>query len=237
MSSKTSEGALWTEPLHDRAASRLRDMIVDGRLKPGEPISEHALCEEFGISRTPLREALKVVAAEGLIELLPRRGAIVTPIVTEQLRQKFELVRLLEDYAIKRVCEHATDAQLAEIEALDQKLIKSFKREGGNFIEINDQLHRLIMKASGNQSLIDIHAPLWAHLRRSSQLVLTMADFSQGFAQAHQRLMKAILKRDGDAAVRAMEVRWKLADRVLASLSSSTGSSHPLGGPKLRSVT
>jgi len=124
-----------------------------------------------------------------------------------------------------------------EIEALDQKLIKSFKREGGDFIEINDQLHRSIMKASGNQSLIDIHAPLWAHLRRSSQLVLTMADFSQGFVQAHQKLMKAILKRDGAAAVRAMEVRWKLADRVLASLTSSMDSSNPLSGPKLRAVT
>jgi DNA-binding GntR family transcriptional regulator len=64
-----------------------------------------------------------------------------------------------------------------------------------------------------------------------------MADFSQGFVGAHQRLMKAILKRDGAAAVRAMEVRWKLADRVLASLSSSMGSSDSLSGPKLRAVT
>jgi DNA-binding GntR family transcriptional regulator len=237
MTGKISEGALWAEPLHDRAASRLRNMIVDGRLKPGEPISEHALCEEFRISRTPLREALKVVAAEGLIELLPRRGAIVTPIVTGQLRQKFELVRLLEEHAVKRVCEYATDAQLAEIDALDQKLIKSFKREGGDFVEINDELHRSIMKASGNQSLMAIHAPLWAHFRRSSQMVLTMADFSHGFVQAHQRFMKAILKRDGDAAVRAMEARWKLADRVLVSLSISVGSSNPLSGPKLRAVT
>ncbi len=228
-------GTLWNEPLHDRAASRLRDMIVEGRLRPGEPIVEHDLCEEFGISRTPLREALKIVAAEGLIELLPRRGAIVTPIVTEQLRQKFELVRLLEDFAIKRLCEYATDAQIAEIEAVDDRLVKSFRRAGGDFMAINDELHRLIMKASGNQSLIDIHAPLWAHLRRSSQLVLTMADFSQGFVRAHQRLMKAIHKRDADAAVQAMEMRWQLADRVLASLAKA-GHSEASDAPQLHFV-
>jgi DNA-binding GntR family transcriptional regulator len=216
---EAATGVLWTEPLHERAAARLRDMIVAGRLGPAEPISEKDLCEEFGISRTPLREALKILASEGLIELQPRRGAIVTPIVTEELQQKFEVVRLLEDFAVKLVCERATDVQLAELQAVHRKLIDSFK-SGSNYVHINDQFHEAIMKASGNQSLVEVHAPLWLHLRRCRQLVIKTEDVSRGYVQSHERLMKAIAKRDPAAAVREMEVRWEVAERVLASLSA-----------------
>jgi DNA-binding GntR family transcriptional regulator len=237
---KAATGVLWIEPLHERAASRIRDMIVQGRLAPGEPISEKDLCDEFGVSRTPLREALKIVASEGLIELLPRRGAIVTPIVTEQLRQKFELVRLLEDFAVKLVCERASDAQIADIQAAHQKLLDSFKQSGGQeFIDVNDHFHRTIMKASGNASLVEAHAPLWLHLRRARQLVVSTQEVSRGYVQSIERLMKAIRKRDAAAAVREMEARWEIAERVLESLSppaARSGTARPAPDSKPRAV-
>jgi DNA-binding GntR family transcriptional regulator len=213
-------GSLWIEPLHDRVTGRLREMVVDGRLEPGTPISEKDLCDEFGISRTPLREALKVLASEGLIELLPRRGAIVTLILTEQLRQKFEVVRVLEDFAVKLVCERASDAQIAELQAVHKRLLDSFRR-GADYVRINDEFHRAIMYASGNESLVDAHAPLWLHLQRARQLVLRTEEVSRGYVQAHERLMKAIVKRDADAAVTEMEARWEIAERMLDKLSKT----------------
>jgi DNA-binding GntR family transcriptional regulator len=218
-------GVLWIEPLHERAAARLRDMIVEGQLAAGDPISEKDLCDQFGISRTPLREALKIVASEGLIELLPRRGAIVTPIVTEQLHQKFQVVRLLEDFAVKLACEQATDAQIAELQGLHKQLVESFKRGGSDFIQINDQFHEALMKASGNQSLVEVHAPLWLHLRRARRLALKSEEGSRGYVQTHERLMKAIRKRDAEAAVNEMEARWETAERVVESLAKSAATS------------
>jgi DNA-binding GntR family transcriptional regulator len=220
-------GTLWTEPLHERAAARLRDMIVMGTLAPGAPISEKELCEQFGISRTPLREALKILGSEGLIELLPRRGAVVTPIVTEELRQKFEVVRLLEDFAVKLVCERASDAQLAELQAVHRKLLESAKADA-DLTQINDQFHKALMKASGNESLRAAHAPLWQHLRRARRIVLGYQNVSSGdYLLSHERLMKAIGKRDSAGAVREMEVRWAAAERKMASLLDPEGASMP----------
>jgi DNA-binding GntR family transcriptional regulator len=229
----STEGAFFSEPLHERAASRLRDMIVDGRLAPGQPISEKDLCNEFGISRTPLREALKIVASEGLIELLPRRGAIVTPIATDQLRHKFEVVRLLEDFAVRLVCERATNAQIEELGVLHNQLIDRFERGSGmDFVEVNDWFHDAIVRASGNLSLVEVHAPLWQHLRRARRLVLTKQDVSRGYAQAHRRLMKAIRSRNAALAVKEMESRWEIAERVLLSLATDTATTLPVQSPR-----
>jgi DNA-binding GntR family transcriptional regulator len=220
MNGRAATGVLWNEPLHERATARLRDMIVQGQLAPGDAISEKDLCEEFGISRTPLREALKVLAREGLIELLPRRGAIVAPIAIEELRHKLELVRLLEDHAVKRACEHATDAQIAHLKSLHDKLLESVRRgRTAEAIDINDEFHLAIVNASGNESLVDVYAPLWQHLRRSRHLIINTPEASRDWVQAHERLMKAIRRRDGAGAVKELDVRWELADRLLASLS------------------
>jgi DNA-binding GntR family transcriptional regulator len=217
VNTRAATGVLLTEPLHQRAALRLRDLVVEGRLRPGEAISEKDLCDEFGISRTPLREALKILSFEGLIQLLPRRGAIVAPIVTEQLQQKFEVVRVLEDFAVKLMCERATDVQIAELKAVHKRLVDAVKRGDSNFVRLNDEFHDVIMRASGNQSLLEVHAPLWQHLRRVRQLALNVEDVSRGYVQAVDRLMKAISKRDSAAAVKEMEARWEIAARVIAS--------------------
>jgi DNA-binding GntR family transcriptional regulator len=216
-------GSLQVEPLHERAAARLRDMVVDGRLAPGEPIDEKVLCEEFGISRTPLREALKILASEGLIELLPRRGAIVTPIVSRQLNEKFELVRLLEDHAIGLVCQRATEAQIDDIQLAYNKVLEQFSKGNGfQSLAANDRFHQAIVNAAGNRSLLEVHAPLWLHLRRARYLVVNSYSVSQGYVQALGRMLKAIRARDGVAALREMEARWSIAKEALDGLSVNT---------------
>jgi DNA-binding GntR family transcriptional regulator len=217
-------GTLVIASLHDRLIARLREMVVDGRLAPGTPISEKTLCEEFGVSRTPLREALKVLASEGLIELPPRRGAVVMPIVTERLREQFDLVRLLENYAIEVACERASQTQLDELQRIHERLVKSFRKgPGPHLYEINDQFHEAIMRASGNQTLVEVHGPLWLHLRRARRLVLTMHGVTSAYVESHERLMRAICRRDAAAAVAEMSHRWDVARQILDSLADAPG--------------
>src|SRR3981081_410995 len=96
--------------------------------------------------------------------LLRRPVGVVAPIVTEQLQQKFEVVRVLEDFAVKLMCDRASDAQIAQLKAVQKRLIDAVKRGDSSFVQINDEFHDVIMRASGNQSLLEVHAPLWLHL-------------------------------------------------------------------------
>jgi DNA-binding GntR family transcriptional regulator len=221
--------SLGVESLHERAAARLRDMVIDGRLAPGQPIDENELCTLFGISRTPLREALKLLAAEGLIELLPRRGAIVAPIVSDQIREIFDVVRLVEDYAIKLVCERATDGQIAELQALHAQLDAHFsKGDTVGFIAVHDLFHLTVVRLSGNETLTQVHAPLWRLLRRARHQLINTDLVARGTLQTITRVMRAIRKRDADRAVMEMESRWAVAERNLVALSGPAAT--PSGG-------
>ena len=104
--------------LHEAVVDRLRDMIVQGELEPGTKLNERVLCTVLGRSRTPLREALKFLASEGLVELLPNRGAIVAKLDPERIKQIFAVMGALEGLAGELACRHASDADINEIRAL-----------------------------------------------------------------------------------------------------------------------
>jgi DNA-binding GntR family transcriptional regulator len=174
-----------------------------------------------------------------LIELLPRRGAIVTPIVSQQLEEKFELVRLLEDYAVGVVCERATATQIQDIEQAYEKVLEHFNKGSGfQSLAANDRFHLAIIRAAGNQSLLDVHAPLWLHLRRARYLVVNSYNVSRGYVQGLGRLVKAIRERNGAAALHEMEARWAIAKAALDGLATSTdaNSSTERPAPKRRPI-
>ena len=114
--------------LHDETVSRLRALITDGALRPGSRIDERELCERFGVSRTPLREALKVLASEGLVELLPHRGSRVTRLSAPELRDAFEIVAALEALAGELACRRITDAQIDDIAAVHARMEEHYRR-------------------------------------------------------------------------------------------------------------
>jgi DNA-binding GntR family transcriptional regulator len=101
--------------LHDQVASRLRQMLVEGRIAPGAKLNERELCEVLEVSRTPLREAIKMLAAEGLVELLPHRGAIAVELDEQAVRNTFEVMGGLEALSGELAAQRITDAELAEI--------------------------------------------------------------------------------------------------------------------------
>jgi DNA-binding GntR family transcriptional regulator len=212
------------EPLHGRTVAIIRDMIVRGRLQPDTRISEKDLCDTFGISRTPLREALKVLASEGLIELLPRRGARVMTLSRRRLEEQFQAVALIESDAARTICRQAPDGEIRKLRAIHDRLIAAFeKQDAPGYFRANEQFHRALVLTAGNETLADIHAALVVHLHRARFLALTATEMNAGFADAHDGIIAAIERRDGDAAAAEVSAhQMEVAKDVLAALGPTT---------------
>ena len=137
--------------LHAEILTRLRDFIVEGHLPPGARVPERQLCETLAVSRTPLREALKVLAAEGLIELLPNRGARVREFAEKDIREVFEIVAGLEFVAGRLACEAISDEEIATIERMHYDTYTHYmRRELGEYFQLNQKIHEAIVEASRN---------------------------------------------------------------------------------------
>ena len=224
---RDSAPTLASEPLHMQAARHLRAMIIEGRLPPKSPIDERSLCEQFGTSRTPLREALKVLATEGLIDLLPRRGAVVADVSEEDMREKFAVVRVIEAYAARMVCETGTKGQIDALLATHAELLTAYKkRNNARYFELNEKFHRAIVAATGNKTLIDIHSSMVDHLRRARIAVLNAEERIPQFVKDHQRIAKAIKQRDGDLAAREFTRHQEAIEQETISLKNSRNSKH-----------
>src|SRR5271156_6868338 len=161
--SRTKSGA----SLHGDILSRLRDYIVEGNLPEGGRVPERELCEMFGISRTPLREALKVLAAEGLVELWPNRGARVRPLSERDLAELFDVMGGLEGLAGRLACENITDPEIAEIERLHYEMYGFYlHRDMHGYFNANQSIHQKIVEASRNETLKTAYANIAGRIRR-----------------------------------------------------------------------
>jgi DNA-binding GntR family transcriptional regulator len=190
-------------PLYQRVAERLRERIVAHTLAPGSWIDEQALTAELGISRTPLREALKVLAAEGLVTMKLRRGAYVTEVSERDLAEVYHLLALLESDAARVVAEHASAAQLAELLALHQRL----EAEVGDrdaFFAANERFHMKLLEVADNRW----RNQLVADLRKVMKLNRHHSLFKQGRLEAslkeHRQIMAALKARNGERAQQLM---------------------------------
>jgi DNA-binding GntR family transcriptional regulator len=153
--------------LHDEVLSRLRDYIVEGNLSDGARIPERELCTQFGVSRTPLREALKVLASEGLVDLLPNRGARVRALKDEDYKELFDLMGGLEALAGRLACESMSAAQYAEIEALHHEMYGFYlRRDLHEYFRCNQAIHQKIVDAAGNRALTGMYATVAGQIRR-----------------------------------------------------------------------
>jgi len=192
--------------LHEQVAAKLRDMIISGELKPDAPIDEPALCAEFKISRTPLREALKVLAAEELVVLQPRRGAVVSKLTTASVMQKFEVVSLIEGHAARVFCERRHPTALAELAAIHARLTAAFKaRNRKQYSETNQGFHRRLVELTGNEEMIRIHAQLLGHLQRARYFTGRQMNWRDNFMAEHDGMMAALTKgapHEAEAVVR-----------------------------------
>lgn len=156
-----------SQSLHEEVLSRLRDYIVEGKIADGARVPEKQLCELFGISRTPLREALKVLAAEGLIDLLPNRGARVRPLDAREIGELFDLMGGLELLAGRLACEKMTEAEFLEIEKIHHEMYSHYLRKDlSKYFKCNQDIHRMIVDSARNTALKTAYLSLADRLRR-----------------------------------------------------------------------
>ncbi len=195
--------AIAPRALYEQVAERLREQIFARRLEPGSWIDELALAAEYGISRTPLREALKVLAAEGLVTMKLRRGAYVTEVSRTDVEQVYHLLGLLESDAAGRVAERASDAERAELRTLHERLEKQVRQRDA-FFATNEQFHMALLRIAGNRWALQVVADL----RKVMKLNRHHSLFKQGrladSLAEHRELMAAIERRDGERAREVM---------------------------------
>ena len=205
--------------LHEDVTERLRDRIVQGELAPGSRLNERVLCSELAISRTPLREAFKTLAAEGLVTLHPDRGASVTPVSIETVRQIFEMLGALEGLAGELACRNITDAQLNEIRALHyQMLVHHARGELAEYFRFNQQIHIKIVEASGNPMLDQTYRKLNSHVRRARYMANLSAERWDRAVKEHEQILEALSCRD---SIRLQTLlREHLGHKMVAVLSA-----------------
>lgn len=153
--------------LSDQIANHLRDMIIQNELAPGDRIREREVCKELQVSRTPLREALHKLASEGLIELIPNRGAVISKPNADEIADMLQVLGVLEAFAGERVCEFISDEEVAEIKALQFEMLAAFSRQDRlKYFKLNQKIHLAIVKAARSETLLSLHTRLNARLYR-----------------------------------------------------------------------
>jgi len=175
--------------LHDEILTRLRDHIVEGNIPDGGRVPERQLCEMLGISRTPLREALKVLAAEGLVELRPNRGARVRRLSERDLAELFDVMGGLEALAGRLACEHISDEEIADIERLHYEMYGFYlHRDMHGYFTINQLIHQKIVDASRNATLKAAYTNFAGRIRR--------VRYSANFARKRERWGEAMREHE-----------------------------------------
>ncbi|MDX9862826.1 MAG: GntR family transcriptional regulator [Rhodospirillales bacterium] len=186
------------QSLHGEVANHIRDMITTGELAPGTRISEGDLCRQFEISRTPLREALKVLASEGLVSLRPHRGTFVSEISDEEVTALFEVVGGLERLAAELAAERMSEMDLDELRMLHDRMeLCHSARERGDYFRVNQQIHDQIVRLAGNAVLESTHASLMTRVRRVRYLAIQSQERWNESVDEHRAILDALAVRDG----------------------------------------
>lgn len=183
--------------LHEQVAQRLRQMLVEGHIAPGAKLNERELAEHLSVSRTPLREAIKMLAAEGLVELLPNRGAIAVSLNEADVLDTFEVMTGLEAMSGELAARRITDTELAEIRAMHYEMMAAYtRRDLSAYYGLNARIHSAINAAAKNPVLQTIYTQVNARLQalrfRSNQ----DGEKWKRAVQEHERMIDALSHRD-----------------------------------------
>ena len=202
-------------PLHEEAAERLRDLIVQGRLAAGVRLNERLLTAQLGVSRTPLREAFKVLATEGLVELLPNRGAIVSQMDPVRLSESLAVMGALEALAGELACANATDAQVNEIRALHYEMLAYHARgDLAGYFKFNQAIHLKLVKYSGNTTLYNVYRQLNGNVRRARYMANLSKERWDAAVREHDEILAALGARD------VKRIKALLSDHLAHKLAS-----------------
>jgi DNA-binding GntR family transcriptional regulator len=207
--------------LLDEVVKRLRAMIDDGLLAPGSRIPERQLCAQLGISRTPLREAYRVLAAEGLVELHPHRATRVAKLKAGEVDPIFQVMEALEALAGELACEHIAEEEIQDIRRLHERMLGHYRRRRKTgFFLLNQEIHERILRASANPVLIRVYGSLSGRMRRARFMSLNTEAQWREAVREHEAIMQALAARDRTALPRLLRAHLRSKrDKVKALLA------------------
>jgi DNA-binding GntR family transcriptional regulator len=216
----SANGRIVRRTLHDEVVARLRDMIIDGTLAAGTRIHEGQLGAQLGVSRTPLREALKALASEGLVDLVPSRGAVVHRFSPKDVEDMLIVLGTLEALAGRLACAHATDAQIREMRALHDRMMRLYEaRDRLDYFKTNQSVHAAFVRLSGNASLAYVHDLLQARLKRIRFIGHEGPEKWAAAVVEHEEMICALEARDGERLAAAltghMTAAWRRVRDVI----------------------
>lgn len=211
--------------LYQEVAERLRQRIFAHELTPGTWIDEQKLAEQYGISRTPLREALKVLASEGLVDLRPRRGCYVTEISRQDLDDIFPLIAMLEGRCAAEAVKRAKPGDIATLKAIHEQL-EAAARDGriDAFFDSNQQFHKKIQELSGNRWLLSVIQDLRKVLKLSRMHSLSLEGRLQQSLDEHRLILAALVAGDAVKAEKLMHDHLLSGREALAKMQDNAPS-------------
>ena len=206
--------------LHDQVADQVRDLIIEGHLEPGERIDEASLIDQLGVSRTPFREALRTLAAEGLVDIRPSRGTSVRKLASAEVLSMLEVLGELERLGGRLAMERADEAAIKALLDLHERMMERYTaRERLEYYKLNQRFHSLVTQLSNNETLVEVQSNIQARLkyirfignRDEQKWAAAVAD--------HQRMAQAIREKNGDALGEQMRLHLMATwERVRDSL-------------------
>ena len=222
MNARQDGRGLAAPALYEQVAERLRTRIFAHELEPGAWIDEQALAEEYGISRTPLREALKVLAAEGLVELRPRRGCYVAALSEQDLDEIFPLMALLEGRCAQDATRLATDIDIDRLKAIHAELeLHAANGDADRFFDTNQRFHEALQDIAGNRWLRQLIEETRQFIKLTRRDSLNRDGRLKQSLAEHRAILAAISGRDAEAAGRLMHDHLLSGRAALAKLQTS----------------
>jgi len=184
--------------LHHELIPLLRDMILIGELRPGEKVNEQGLCVRFGVSRTPLREALKVLASEGLVILTPNRGAMIARISDKEIDELFPIIGALEALAGETACAVITAAQLHSLQEMHDKMVEHYSHNRSvPYLKLNQKIHATLFEIAANAELTQLYNNLIVRTHSARFVAKKSPERWREAVEDHELMMQALARRDG----------------------------------------
>jgi len=204
--------------LREQAFEHLREEILSNRLEPGAELNEVPLAKAFGTSRGPLREALGRLAAEGLVTIVPRRGAVVSRLTRQEFLDAYRVRQALEALAVRLAVPRLTPEDLADFRAmLDEMVRHADAGDEDQFFEVNGRFHERLVALSGNEKLREIHRVLTGQMRRMLSTSLALRGTVQRSIDEHRAILEAAEAGDPERAARLLEEHVAVPIRLLES--------------------
>jgi len=194
-------------PLSTDLFNRIKEDILSGKLKKDHKLIEQSICDEYKVSRTPVREALLQLEMEGLVQMIPNRGAYVLGLTARDMDDMFILRKIYEIQAVRWAIERITDEEMAQLEeTFDFMEFYTMKNDVEKMLNINVNFHQTIYKASHNRMLQHLLASYQAYIRHGRRQLDEKEEYLQTVLKEHRDIFQAFIDKDVEAGVRAMEV-------------------------------